>query len=79
MKYDEFVKLPIFKKGFICYEEITNMIFWYENKPKFEDSFWLKQDGNGFIVAMPDKQELVLDMTGINTKNSLREVENENN
>lgn len=79
MKYDEFVKLPIFKKGWICYEEIINMISWYENKPKYDDGFWWKQDGIGFNIAMPNKQELVLDMTGINTKNSLREVGNENN
>ena len=69
MKYDDFAKLPIFKKGWICLHGI-NGIMWFKNKPKYNKRWGWWYDGyNVCLDGIFD-----VDLKGVKPEESLRKV-----
>lgn len=68
--YDEFCKLPIFKKGYICMDS-PNSIWFFSCKPRADrNGYWNTRTGKCFLI----QEFFEIDTTGINPRESLRKV-----
>lgn len=69
IKYDDFSKMAIFKKGWICLHGI-NGIMWFKNKPKYNKRWGWWYDGyNVCLDGIFD-----VDLKGVKAEESLRKV-----
>lgn len=71
IKYDEFVKLPIFKRGWIVFE--YNSIYFFGLKPKWSKKHycWYERKYSNYRI---DTNFYRVDCTGIKPAESLRKV-----
>lgn len=67
--YEEFVKLPIFKKGWICFDH-NKYLLWFKNKPRFTVRWGWWSDGDNIVL------DGIFDFKakGIKEEDSLRKV-----
>lgn len=72
IKYDDFAKLPIFKKGWIALDLKNNSVYFYGTKPKWYKDYGTWR-GNGSCTIINTNFWLV-DCTGIKPEDSLRKV-----
>ena len=74
ISYDEFCKLPIFKKGYVCFDKGDKSFYFYKNEPKYYDfgclACWVSKGRCYGIQA----DFLSVDRRGIKPEKSLRKV-----
>ncbi len=73
IKYDDFCKLPIFKKGWIALDSTNNSIYFYGTKPKWY-KYYGTWSGNSSFVYEIDTNFWRVDLKGVKAEESLRKV-----
>ena len=69
IKYDDFCKLPIFKKGYVCFNKGDKSFYFYRREPKYYDYL-------GWVGKYREIKTnfLRVDRRGIKPEKSLRKV-----
>ena len=73
ISYDDFCKLPIFKKGYIAIDD-DNSIWWYSEKPLYDK----REGGWAYILTIAKRLDyfpIDVSTEGIKPEESLREVD----
>lgn len=71
ISYDEFCKLPIFKKGYVCFNRSDECFYFHKKEPKYYYLFgWVSK---GYWCEI-DNDSLRVDRRGIKPEKSLRRV-----
>lgn len=71
ISYDYFCSLPIFKKGYICFDKGDKSFLFYKQEPHYYDfAGWI---GKGYFREIKT-DSLRIDRRGIKPEKSLRKV-----
>lgn len=73
ISYDDFCKLPIFKKGYVAMNGTKTIIWWHSEKPEYDGFCWYGGQKMK-TLDFPDSGGFDIDTTGIDPAKSLREV-----